>query len=237
MSKTIRVFKGVLVALVPGLFLLAGCAKEQMRNGENVLQQQGMMGTAGRSVAGKEKNDADKAFDREMKKLMHEMMRQMNKMKMTCEPDVDFAKMMIMHHDMGIKMADLELRYGHEPKGKELAQKTKVGNQASKQRLQSFLNSHTNWKTLPKDQCRRFMMEMDESMKMMMKAMQHAPDTDDVDVDFAQLMIIHHQGAIDMSRVELKWGHEEAARSEAQMIIDEQSKEIGELKDFINAHG
>ncbi len=63
------------------------------------------------------------------------------------------------------------------------------------------------------------------------------PMTMDPDVDFAEMMIHHHQGAIDMSRVELKYGVAEMALEEAQMIVDHQEEEIIELARFRNEHG
>ncbi len=51
------------------------------------------------------------------------------------------------------------------------------------------------------------------------------------------LMICHHQGAIAMARTELKYRNDAAAQQEARMIIEEQSKAIIELSDFINSHG
>lgn len=180
---------------------------------------------------------ADQEFDREMQQVINSMMKQMNQMEMTCDPDVDFANMMIMHHEMGIKMADIELKYGHEPEAKELAVKTKEGNLASKERLQAFLAYHPTPEPLSKEQCRLFMMEMKEGMRRMMQCMKQLRDTPDPDVDFANLMICHHQGAIAMSNTELKWGDDEAALEEAKTIIEEQSQEIIELSEFINEHG
>lgn len=74
------------------------------------------------------------------------------------------------------------------------------------------------------------MMKMDE----VMKAMHY---TSDPDYDFAEMMIHHHQGAIDMSRVLLKYGLTDTVRQEAQMIIDHQEEEIIELARFRNEHG
>jgi len=48
----------------------------------------------------------------------------------------------------------------------------------------------------------------------------------DVDRDFARMMIPHHQGAIDMALVLLKYGHDERLRRLAQSIIVEQGQEI-----------
>lgn len=51
-----------------------------------------------------------------------------------------------------------------------------------------------------------------------------------VDRDFAQMMIPHHQGAIDMARVFLKYGRDERLRRLAQAIIVEQGQEISYMR-------
>ncbi|HKA59649.1 MAG TPA: DUF305 domain-containing protein [Gemmatimonadales bacterium] len=50
--------------------------------------------------------------------------------------------------------------------------------------------------------------------------------SDDVDRDFMRMMIPHHQGAIDMALVLLKYGHDEKLKRLAQSIIVEQGQEI-----------
>jgi hypothetical protein len=50
--------------------------------------------------------------------------------------------------------------------------------------------------------------------------------SNDVDRDFASLMIPHHQGAIDMAEAELRHGHNEQLRRIAQEIIVDQQQEI-----------
>ncbi len=57
------------------------------------------------------------------------------------------------------------------------------------------------------------------------------------DKQFAQMMIPHHQGAIDMSKSYLKSGaHEEKLKTMANKIIAEQQKEIDELQAWLNNH-
>jgi uncharacterized protein (DUF305 family) len=48
----------------------------------------------------------------------------------------------------------------------------------------------------------------------------------DVDRDFARMMIPHHQGAIEMALLQLKYGHDERLKRLAQSIIVEQKQEI-----------
>jgi uncharacterized protein (DUF305 family) len=63
------------------------------------------------------------------------------------------------------------------------------------------------------------------AMSKMMAAMAIKP-SNDVDRDFARMMIPHHQGAIDMAEAELRHGHNEQLRRIAQEIIVDQQQEI-----------
>jgi hypothetical protein len=54
--------------------------------------------------------------------------------------------------------------------------------------------------------------------------------SNDVDRDFASMMIPHHQGAIDMAKAELRHGQNEQLRRIAQEIIVEQQQEIAAMR-------
>ncbi len=70
-----------------------------------------------------------------------------------------------------------------------------------------------------------FLRENDAAMTKMMDDMSVKP-TGDVDRDFVAMMEPHHQGAIDMARAELRYGHNEKLRRIAQEIVVEQQQEI-----------
>ena len=52
------------------------------------------------------------------------------------------------------------------------------------------------------------------------------PFSGDADRDFARMMIPHHQGAIDMALVELRYGRDERLKRLAQEIVVDQQQEI-----------
>ena len=79
-------------------------------------------------------------------------------------------------------------------------------------------------------------MAMKQSMSGMMKSMQDMPMSGDSDHDFAAMMKMHHQGAIDMAQAELASGKDPKLRKMAQSIIAAQKKEIQEFEDWLKAH-
>lgn len=74
-----------------------------------------------------------------------------------------------------------------------------------------------------------FLTENDTAMTKMMANMAVQP-TGDVDHDFAEVMVSHHQGAIDMAQALLRYGHNEALRRLAQEIIVTQQQEIAAMR-------
>jgi uncharacterized protein (DUF305 family) len=70
-----------------------------------------------------------------------------------------------------------------------------------------------------------FAVSMVRAVERMHKDMSIIP-SGDPDRDFAAMMIPHHQGAVDMARIELQFGKDPVLRRLAQGIIVEQLQEI-----------
>ena len=75
-----------------------------------------------------------------------------------------------------------------------------------------------------------------EGMDKMHPAMAAGVMAEDPDVAFVCGMIPHHQGAIDMAKVELQYGKDPWTRELAQKIIDAQTQEIAELTKWLGEH-
>ena len=78
--------------------------------------------------------------------------------------------------------------------------------------------------------------EMKQKMESMNKAMMGAPMTGNPDQDLVNMMMPHHQGAIDMARIYLRDGKDPEIRRMAQKIITDQEKEIAEFKAWQAKH-
>jgi hypothetical protein len=74
-----------------------------------------------------------------------------------------------------------------------------------------------------------FMAQNQQAMDRMMAGMTVGP-SGDVDRDFVAMMVPHHQGAVDMAVLELRYGHNEQLRRIAQEIIVDQQQEITAMR-------
>jgi uncharacterized protein (DUF305 family) len=74
------------------------------------------------------------------------------------------------------------------------------------------------------------------SMQAMHKSMTAAKGAT-VDATFAKKMIAHHEGAIAMARIELEHGADAQAKQLAQKTLDENTRGIAALRDWLRAHG
>lgn len=168
----------------------------------------------------------------QMMSIMHQMMGKMDTMKMTKDPDNDFAMMMRMHHQGAIDMANLELKSGGDATMKQMAQSIIQSQQMEITQLTAFLQSHP-----PHGNDLDFDTQQMSTMKKGGKQADLQLINGNVDHDFAILMIGHHQTAIENSRLEQLRGSEVSMKTMAANIIDAQQKEIDQFQDWLLLQG
>ena len=76
-----------------------------------------------------------------------------------------------------------------------------------------------------------------KNMETMHAAMTAVEPSENEDADFANLMLPHHQAAVDMARTELLYGNDPQMRRLAQEIITDQESEIQLMHLWLNRHG
>jgi len=167
----------------------------------------------------------------EMMSLMHKMMSRMDSLPKTNDPEIDFSKMMIIHHQGAIDMANLELQQGKNDSLKRTAQKIINEQQAEIQQFNTLLASLSVDNSDPS-----FTMEQKENMTKGGKQADIQLITGDIDNDFATLMTVHHQGAIDNASAYLHHGNNAQLKTMANNIVTSQVKEIDELADWLKAN-
>lgn len=75
-----------------------------------------------------------------------------------------------------------------------------------------------------------FMRQTNSDMEKMMRDMHSPGYSGDPDIDFLAMMIPHHQGAVDMGRLQLIYGNDPLIRKLAEEIIASQLVEIEAMK-------
>nr|WP_207366855.1 DUF305 domain-containing protein [Fibrella rubiginis]MBO0939331.1 DUF305 domain-containing protein [Fibrella rubiginis] len=163
---------------------------------------------------------AQQSTSNAMMKSMQSGMTQMMSMKLTGDPDRDFAMMLKMHHQSAVEMADMEVKQGKNAQVKALASKIKASNQKEIRELDQFMSSHKPQSSSSK---------LGQKGMEIMHGGNHSMNGN-VDHDFASMMAQHHQQGVEMARAYLKEGKISTMKKMANNVIKMQTKEMAELK-------
>ena len=75
-----------------------------------------------------------------------------------------------------------------------------------------------------------------KNMETMHAGMAAVKPSGNEDTDFANLMLLHHQAAVDMARTELLYGNDPQMRRLAQEVITDQESEIQLMQLWLSRH-
>ncbi len=172
-------------------------------------------------------HQADTSQGSPMQQLMDSMMNDMFATKSTGNNDVDFAQMMLVHHQGAVKMAELQIEKGSSEPLKEFS-RTVVKTQMAE--IDSFRRVLAVTSPVITGDSSEFHKAMQGGMHSMMG---HDHQSKDIDTDFAELMIGHHKGAVDMAKAYLKFGTNIGLKNISDAIIQTQPKEIDWLNEWL----
>ncbi|TAK78028.1 MAG: DUF305 domain-containing protein [Aquabacterium sp.] len=78
--------------------------------------------------------------------------------------------------------------------------------------------------------------QMNQTMKSGMDAMTKMPMSGDTDKDFATMMKMHHQQALDMAKIEIQHGKSPELKAMASKMMKDQKREIQQLDAWLKKH-
>ena len=151
------------------------------------------------------------------------------------DPDTAFAKGMLGHHRGAVDMAKIELKYGTNEAMQELAQEIMATQQAEIDIMNKWLASHPDTAN-PQPNTQAMQQAYTKSMDAMHGDMMLGIADPLPDMAFARGMLPHHMGAVDMAKIQLKYGTDKEMRKLAQDIIDAQQPEIERMQNWIAAN-
>lgn len=139
------------------------------------------------------------------------------------EADVHFAQMMIPHHEQAVEMADLaDDRAGAEVG--ELSEEIRDAQGPEIEQMQQMLQDWGEDSGEDMDHSDMAGMLSEEQMQEL-----GASEGEEFDTLFLELMIEHHEGAVDMSETVLEEGSSPEAGELAEEITETQDEEIEQM--------
>jgi uncharacterized protein (DUF305 family) len=146
--------------------------------------------------------------------------------------DITFARRMIPHHQQAVEMAELVEGRTNDPEVRDLAERITRAQGPEIRKLTAWLRA---WNA-PTPSSGHAMpgAEHGSGMSGMMSGEQLAQlrraEDAAFDRQWLSMMITHHEGAVEMARVELSDGSNAEAKTLARGIIDSQQAEIDEMR-------
>ena len=169
-------------------------------------------------------------YNEEYTTIFNNMMKAMNAAPNTGNVNLDFVLEMIPHHEGGINMAKAIVKYGSNPEVKKIAENIITSQEAQIPIMQQLKAKFEKEKPSSKADSEEYLEEYNKVKDTMFKEMQGVEITNNVDANFLQEMIYHHEGAIGMAKDILKYTKDPELRKLAENIVTTQSKGIEEMK-------
>ena len=186
---------------------------------------------AGHDMSGDAMTGMHGEYNDSMTKMHDEMMAGMA----YNDPDAAFAQGMLGHHMGAVDMAEIQLKYGTDAEMRQLAQEIIDAQKAEIEQMQNWLANHPD-AAEPTSDTKAMQTAYAKGMDTMHSEMMAGIADPNPDMAFARGMLPHHIGAVDMAKIQLKYGKNEEMRQLAQQVIDAQQPEIEQMQNWIAKH-
>ncbi|GGR52632.1 DUF305 domain-containing protein [Streptomyces roseolus] len=144
------------------------------------------------------------------------------------DADVMFAQMMIPHHEQALEMAGLADGRAEDAGVKKIVAAIEKAQDPEIQKMKAWLRGWGEPESAGTHHGMAGMMS-EQDMKDLA-----ALKDEDFDRKFAELMIAHHEGAVEMAKTEQKDGGNAEAKALAGEVVTAQTAEITELRKILD---
>ena len=147
--------------------------------------------------------------------------------------DTEFARMMIVHHEGAIEMADLAIGNANTNEVRTLAEDISAAQEPEIEEMTSWLQAWGEATAPEHGGMDHGGMQMDGMSQEEAMAELGSLSAEEFDQRFLELMIEHHLGAVEMAQGELENGENPQALELAEQIIEAQQAEVSEMEQML----
>lgn len=145
------------------------------------------------------------------------------------DADVEFAQMMVVHHEQALKMSELAESRAEDPQVTGLAERINEAQGPEIEQLNTMLDDwgqpssseEMTGHAMPGMMTQEQMIELENAGGA------------SFDTQFLEMMIMHHEGAVEMAQEHLEAGANPEARELSQEVVDAQESEIEEMRGLL----
>ena len=218
----------ILITLLCGTYFFSGC-----NNGSNSAIVKGMDSTKMKNIKydtiQNKLNTGKTKTDDSIQTAINNMTNKIKGIKLSGNVDIDFANIIIECHRGAVNMSLQEIKSGTDAGIKALAKEI-IRNQLDEQ--SKFGNIANNMKPI-----KTYLEKNDklsEEMTEMKSNLNNIKMTQNIDKNYANLMIKHHEREIEMAKYEVSHGMNTQLKQMSQKIISDQTKEISLFKNWLS---
>jgi len=156
--------------------------------------------------------------------MLADMMSKMQHYRFTDDPDIDYIALIKLHHLTAIEMAHREKEWGKNDKMATVAEHIIEVESAEVNEMDSYEHNHK-----PDGSDKSF---YNEAQKMLLH--EHTPsESGNIDLVCAEILLKHHQSAINISQMYLKYSKDISVRKLAEHVINHHTANVRSLQSII----